>query len=127
MPRVFSAVLVPDSARHDILTYQESDDKLMDITPAATQFLEAHFFDALWVTEDDVTTEMARAKVKKIVYGDLSLFFVYGDAAVLKSLFGRMKLMISPKHHRGVHLWILGARDATDGEKLAQYWKIWRS
>lgn len=127
MAKVFSAVLVPDAARHDILSHSRRDDKLMDICPAATTFLEAHAFDALWATDKDLKTDRAMGKVKKIIYEDLAIFFVYGHCRVLRELFGGHQVKVSPKHKHGVHLWVLGARDATHDEPEAQYWKIFRS
>ena len=111
----FDAVLVADAARFGLVDYDPADDRMTHLTPSHMTFLKSHWYHSLWTRTP---------LVRKLVCQDITVYFVWGPASSLVSLIG--KISASKKHREGLHLWIVGAKDASVDEQNAQYHKLWR-
>ena len=112
-----TALLTPDPVRFELLDHSGSEDRLLDISPAAARFLEQYITASL---------PAGPPPVRKLVYRDLTIFFIWGPAETLARYLGE-SVRVSAKYRAGIHIWILGAREATTAEQEAQHWNIWRS
>lgn len=121
--RSFDLVMVTDVSRYNALDYGPNDDRIGDLIPSIAAYINKHWMHSLW--------HQQQLKIRKLIYirgksnpnPPLAIFFVWGYASELKKAVGEIRT--SRRYAQGLHLWIVGVREATDREVAAQWERLW--